>query len=361
MDWVLVFLMIAFVISLILIVFFYFERGLTNTYRRMCSNSIPSPAVKRIFPLQERKSPWMNINPSISHFKHPGLEKDDTQVEVIPDRTRKAAFVVAYRLHRKEGFNWYWFSKVGISFMDPDLNVVDNFVLDEFPKGTERIYGYEDPRVFFSNGEICCLVTHSENNVYKMFLLKIDLEGRKIKETLKLTPDFEASSSHQKNWNPFFNENGKLLFVSRVQPHTIVDIDTSTGVVSRLHSTDCPLFHSPQFKDVKIHGGSCPIRLNENEYLGVCHLKYVSSMLLTYQSLLYTFEAKAPYAIKRVSSPFVLPSDYPDRIQMIFGLADFGDSVIMTAGIMDETMAGYVIKKSELMKLFPTEERTVKI
>src|SRR5579883_1615333 len=123
MDWVLVFLMIAFVISLILIVFFYFERGLTNTYRRMCSNSIASPVVKKVFPLQERRSPWMNINPSISHFKHPGPEKEE--VGLISDRTRKASFVVAYRLHRKEGFNWYWFSKVGISFMDADLNVVD--------------------------------------------------------------------------------------------------------------------------------------------------------------------------------------------------------------------------------------------
>lgn len=335
MDWILAFLFIAFVVVLILLIFFYCERGLTNFTRRLCSDQTVVLNVERTFQLQERQSPWMNINPSIA------------KLDSI-DGVRK--FVVAYRLHRKGGFNWL--SRLGISFLNSNLSTVDNFVLDEFPKGTEGIYGYEDPRVFVVGGEVKCLVTFSDKNVYKMLLLTIDVRERKLGSKLLIQPDFEDSQVHQKNWNPFWNGE-KLLFISRIQPHTIVDVNTETGVATRLHSTSCELFS--EFKDVKIHGGTCPIQLDEDTFLAVCHLKYMKSMLLTYRSLFYTFESKPPYAIRRISLPFVLESSYPDRIQMVFGLLDLNDSVVMTAGIMDKTMAGYVVKKSELMKLFPPE------
>jgi predicted GH43/DUF377 family glycosyl hydrolase len=357
MDWILAFLFIAFVVVLILVTFFYCERGLMNLTRRLCSNQTTVLHADRIFPLQERHLPWMNINPSIAKLSDPGALTTSGDVTASGNLTASglpgsATYIVAYRLHRKEGFNWYWLSRLGISFLNSNLSTVDNFIIDDFPKGTDRIYGYEDPRVFIMNGEVKCLVTFSDKNVYKMLLLGIDTKERKLSSKILLQPDFEDSTVHQKNWNPFWNGE-KFLFISRIQPHTIVDINTETGVVTRLHSTNSELFSSPEFKDVKIHGGTCPIQLDENTFLAVCHLKYVKSMLLTYRSLLYTFDSKPPYAIKSVSHPFVLESSYPDRIQMVFGLLDSEDCVIMTAGIMDETMAGYVVKKFELMKLFP--------
>src|SRR5437016_11564242 len=119
MDWVLVFLVVVLVVVLVVIGFFYFEKNFVD----MCRLAKPqlSPKVERIFSLTPRISPWMNINPSIWNL--PPELKSENKDSIAPHIVRsEAEYVVAYRLHRKEGFNWYWFSKVGISFLDKKLN-----------------------------------------------------------------------------------------------------------------------------------------------------------------------------------------------------------------------------------------------
>jgi hypothetical protein len=312
------------------------------------SNYLPSPhplaTVSGVHkPIDDKYKKWNKINPSVT--------LDPTGKNLI----------VAYRLTRSY-LGIHKRSMIGISILDFNLNCLSEFVFEEYPSRSLLFRGYEDPRVFVANGKVYATAVVATKlplravPIAKLRLLELDLDSKKIKSDVPIVPDFEDILVHQKNWNPFFvDEEGatKLYFTQKIEPHTVVEVDFSSGVAKKVHSTSHQTLKILS-REFKLHGGSNSIRFGTGEMLGVCHSKRTTGFgRNTYKSIFYTFSPQPPFNVKRVSREFSIPVDgEKNSIQMVTGLIDcetfspdLAQFVLLTVGIMDTKMLGLLIGK----------------
>ena len=125
----------------------------------------------------------------------------------------------------------------------------------------------------------------------------------------------------EKNWMPF-EDDGKLLALRWFAPHTVVEIDPDSGRCTQAHQT-----HHAFGSGAELHGGAPPVRYESGGggggglFLALVRLRvggWVSSSfeLRDYANLLYVFDASPPYAVRRVSAPFTLPSCVQQKLHM---------------------------------------------
>ena len=75
----------------------------------------------------------------------------------------------------------------------------------------------------------------------------------------------------------------------------------------------------------EIHGGTPPLRYDSAHYMTVVRLRTGSwrnnRETRNYVHVLYLFEARPPFAVRRVSVPFTLPSCVHGRLHMLIQVA----------------------------------------
>jgi predicted GH43/DUF377 family glycosyl hydrolase len=147
-------------------------------------------------------------------------------------------------------------------------------------------------------------------------------------------PDYRHRVDWEKNWG-FFESDGRLHAVYSIRPHRVLTVDGSTAVLA--HET---AWSSP-WRGGLLRGGSPPFRVGDEFYCffhGTCEIDDVR----TYTAGVYTFEANAPFRVKRctrwpVATPD--PATKPRRIRqnIMFPCGAFldGERWIVSCGVHD--------------------------
>ena len=120
-------------------------------------------------------------------------------------------------------------------------------------------------------------------------------------------------SGNEKNWM-WFAHDGSLHFVYMVHPHTVVETD---GVrIVHQHRTD----FSSVWKYGELRGGTNPVRIGD-EYLAFFHSSVPWKHVPKYGERrryfmgAYTFEAQAPFRVKRMTpTPLLTGSEFDPQI-----------------------------------------------
>ena len=146
----------------------------------------------------------------------------------------------------------------------------------------------------------------------------------------------------EKNWMPFVHE--EKLYISRnVCPHSVLHCDAESGV--------CRLAYETRLEGClkSLRGGSQFIRV-DNSLIGIAHTTRIpisraelSARNMTHYCPVYKHyvvraDSTPPFALRRISSPFLLPAMFQtdaDVIQFISGLAFDGQYAVLTYGLGD--------------------------
>jgi predicted GH43/DUF377 family glycosyl hydrolase len=321
------------VVVLVIILVIY----IINIYHKREKKSVSLNSI--LFPLKTSSNviqDWSFINPSIAKYTFKG----------------EPTYIILHRIHQKKNL-LFWRSKIGYSIINLNGTIIKEGRFEDLPGNSFFACGYEDPRVFIHNKKVYTLAVLVESTRSVQYLLELDIEKEKIVKYVRLIPDFESESAHQKNWVPI-KCNGKYLFATRVEPHIIVKVNFKTGKAKKLYSTSNKELIKIKTDGTKIHGGTSPIQFSgrdkETEYLSICHLKRGG----TYTSIFYKYNHL--FQITQISKEFTLPlpkNVKSDKIQMITGLELLDkDNIIITAGLMDTDMQGYIVNMNDVLALF---------
>jgi len=119
-------------------------------------------------------------------------------------------------------------------------------------------------------------------------------------------------TGNEKNW-AWFENNGRLCFVYRNHPHIVVETDGPSIVVH--HET--PFTSSWKFGEMR--GGTNPVLIGD-EYIAFFHSSMPWKTIPRYGERrryfmgAYTFEAKAPFKVKRMSASPLLTGSEADPV-----------------------------------------------
>lgn len=170
--------------------------------------------------------------------------------------------------------------------------------------------GQEDPRLFIYNGNlhigfIGVEVGRGQTRTHQMYAALGEGEnGWRVGEVF--APHYhDRQHPKEKNW-VFFEWQGLLLAVYRCgRKHVILNIDgDKAGWLCETESPFPWIAGEPR-------GGASPVLLGEEYYHWFHGTHYGDTPF--YTGGLYTFEAKLPFRVKRLSrNPLLLPGDKPD-------------------------------------------------
>jgi hypothetical protein len=221
--------------------------------------------------------------------------------------------------------------------------------------GSQKNNGVEDPRIFVFKGERWGAANCNgvDKCIPKMCIWKLSDPSSTFKI---LNPPKEYTSRYraEKNWSPF-EHGGRLLFEYLVNPHIIFECNTETGDCTFVSKTKCPT-------DIpELWGNAPPIRINNDEYLGLCHRWLPTSVFMrsmgrlfgdgrpysrNYLHYFYIFEASPPFKIKSITNAFKL-GDADEKVQFACGMCrDDKDSIVVSYGEndCDAKIAAYKLK-----------------
>lgn len=140
----------------------------------------------------------------------------------------------------------------------------------------------------------------------------------------------EFAKSDQKNWCPF-DYNGRMLFVSQVQPHRIIGLtsdpldaiskeESSLTLTASILSTEAFTISLTNISNIMwkygdMRGGTPPVYIGDNRYLSFFHSSTDiipgGAGVQTYNFGAYVFDSQPPFAIRAMSRhPIVHQSMY---------------------------------------------------
>lgn len=199
-------------------------------------------------------------------------------------------------------------SRVHVAALDDNLNPVASVPL--LLRHSQSIAGQEDPRLFVHNGNLYCsfvgveFVRPGEPRTSQMLArLSDDLRVEEI-----VSPALDGRQHWEKNW-VFFSALGELWSVYQIDPH----------IVLHHRGSDAHTFAEVDWKLIwdggLLRGGAPPVLVGE-EFYHWFHGRKVLGSITTYNTGVYTFEAKPPFKPLRVTP---LPVQWPDHERMTPG------------------------------------------
>ncbi len=257
---------------------------------------------------------WYNLSVRRVEQGYSGIVRCSTS-----RNTRTPAFSCPYRVNLNK------YGKI------LSVNCIDLAV--QFTENVKNVLaiGIEDPKLFVYHGEewaICNSLCHpAQRNpaVNTMCIFKIMDPSNTFRF---LYHPLISPNQSQKNWSPF-EYQGNLYCEYTLVPHVILAVNVNNGSVKLAYSS------GDQGKDIthgsSLRGGAPPV-LFENNYLGIGHTQLTAGH---YYHFFYTFEARPPFAIAKMSKPFKL--DGGERIQFVVGLSSYKNKIYVSYGVNDST------------------------
>lgn len=194
----------------------------------------------------------------------------------------------------------YTNSKISIVELDTQWRVVNNILITlKHPSAT---MGQEDPRLFVFHSKLHVMFSGLLWLRGKMQVSILFAELNNKLETVRVWEPKYAKRTYpmEKSWSPFEYE-GELYIVYSVAPlHQVLHIDTYTSKAELVYSTHT---HSI-WTGGHLRGGAAPVLVGDEYYHWFHGHKSKQIRNITwydYSVGLYTFEAKPPFAIKRMA------------------------------------------------------------
>lgn len=129
----------------------------------------------------------------------------------------------------------------------------------------------------------------------------------------------------EKNWIAFHHEN-KLYYIYSVEPHVVVHVRKEDGSCVKQYETSSTFMSQVAKRVFAVRGSATASQLNENEYLALMHTYDPS---YGYDTVAYTFQAKPPFAVIRISKPLSLQrNSFPSSLSITSNkiLIGYGES-----------------------------------
>lgn len=247
------------------------------------------------------------------------------------------------------------------------------------------VMGPEDPQLFTMNGQIYVMFVGSDlvkplpgmecgkNNMYCR--PKCSEHGMRphiapvhsVYPELKLGASFPAqvnsSAWIDKNWGLFsFAGPGspeKLLGVYWIHPHTIIELDMSTGRGTVAHETRSPLIeklaNQLDIRPERFHNGPtpqllrpCPFKKEISCYFGVLHA--LREGFVTIGNWPYLFLGKPPFEIIRVGKKLALA--YGRRTQFVSSIVIAGGNLKLAYNADDADSCVYETPLNEFINTY---------
>jgi len=227
-----------------------------------------------------------------------------------------------------------------------------------------QIQGPEDPKlvalpnsgwgVTFSSYPPASLLVHdssaeecmwSDKAVFQMYLAR---HGQNLvsngNTALGVHLQCGSMTGNEKNWIAFTHGDGELYYIYTVEPHVVVHVREADGACVQQFETSSPDLASELARGNAVRGSATAVRYSEDEYLAVLHLFNGD-----YTTMAYTFEARPPFAVKRISKP--LPVQGGGRA-FASSLALQGEKVLIGYGEADLVSRVLVMSKEYLESQF---------
>ena len=274
---------------------------------------------------------------------------------------RQAILVYESRLQQRK-LNYFWINITDYPLMTSQYLGVDQYV--PWKDSKTAIQG-ADARLVAFNDEILYLAV--ENPVFHISLSAITKKGNQIlsSDTLQILPDTNPNTKH-KNWVPFIFNN-TLYLLQTINPLHVVTLEKKSEENSYIAKTISITHSTLKWSFGEIRGGSNPVYIGNNEYLGFFHSRYSIKFntLTTYIFGAYTFTSSPMFKLSGISKfPIYIDSlhqgewfnKYFDYV--VYPTSSFinssDDSIYLTVGHNDLT--GYLLKfslNSVLKSLMP--------
>ena len=149
----------------------------------------------------------------------------------------------------------------------------------------------------------------------------------------------------EKNWIAFSHDDA-LYYVYSIEPHVIVQVRTADGKCVEQYKTSSGDMQELDTLVDAIRGSATAIRYSETEYLALLHTTEAS---VGYSTRAYTFEAKPPFAVRRISKKIPLQGGgraFPSSLSLIH------DKVLIGYGDGDKVARAFVMTRAALEEKF---------
>ncbi len=253
-------------------------------------------------------------------------------------------YIVAFRIDENKS------SYIAISFLDKNFEEIGNYKKIDVQTNTA-----EDPRIFkFKNDYFLFYndVLPIKHFARAMNLAKINLQDYSL--DYKTTLDLHIKRV-EKNWVPIICEEKNLLLAYKLMPHKIMLLkDLKKNSLKHLIFEN--IGFSRFFWEWGTPRGGTPAKQIDGEYLAFFHSSFGKrKKRKTYVMGAYTFEAKPPYKITKVSKfPIILGSLKKTRIYFPTGFVikkeNNKDLIYLSFGENDKTSKIAIIDKKKLFE-----------
>ncbi len=163
---------------------------------------------------------------------------------------------------------------------------------------------HEDPRLFHFRGQLHCAFLGATWDGRDWHVNQLVCRiGDDFRVEDVWLPEYADRTPCEKNWQ-FFDHEGQLYSIYSVNPHVI--LHHHGGRAENFAETPSPL----NWPNCYLRGGAPPVRVDD-EYYHFFHSVDVSRAPKVYSMGLYTFEARPPFAVRRIApAPILSPDDY---------------------------------------------------
>ncbi|NGX34706.1 MAG: hypothetical protein K1060chlam1_01059 [Candidatus Anoxychlamydiales bacterium] len=240
-------------------------------------------------------------------------------------------------------------SYIGVSFLDQNFEEIGHF-----QKIDVQTNSAQDPRIFKFKNDYFLLYNDKlpiEHFARAMHLAKINLKNFIIDYKTILDQHIKTV---EKNWVPIIDQK-KLLLAYKLMPHKIMQLDDL-----KKNSLSHLIFENMSFSRFfwkwGTPRGGTPAKKVDDEYLAFFHSSFGKSKKnKTYVMGAYTFEAKAPYRVTKVSKfPIILRNFKNTRVYFPTGFVikkeNNKDMIYLSYGENDKTSKIAVIDKEKLFE-----------
>lgn len=278
-------------------------------------------------------------------------------------------FLMTFRYH-PDFYNHPQCSEIGVVLLNENLDPISEpQLINTRHKRSQTFSQSEDVRLFSYRGRVCLIFNDNIDDIEDawfakglrrdMFIAILSYENGNYSLSTPqkiIYPAEYAFRPVQKNWVPF--EWDKKLFLSySLHNHLVISPNLNTGECHACYHTAAPI----EWDFGPLRGGTAA-QLVDGEYLAFFHspkaMKSVASgraLLWHYFAGAYTFAAKPPFEIKKISpfplvaEGFYVPSSQPKRVIFPGGFVVCSDVIYLAYGKDDCEMWVATIDKKALL------------
>jgi predicted GH43/DUF377 family glycosyl hydrolase len=249
----------------------------------------------------------------------------------------------------------------GVVQLDKHFNPIEKAqLIDVHTCDEKKLSAPQDARLFFTDEIIYVIFNDYAKPIaqsQELFIGRLRKENGffRFATAPKQLHYEESVQKIEKNWSPFAYEN-KLYVSYSVVPHTILEVNSQTGMTNKIDSTEPTI----DWNFGPVRGGT-PSLLLEEGYLSFFHScklgvpsPFSKKNGRVYYMGAYFFDSKPPFAIKKITPmPLANLSDYkqknPKKIVYPGGIALDGEKLHVVWGRNDSSICVSTFDKAKLL------------